>query len=70
MFGRTYQVLYTILQGASESARPANFLLFSQASFPIFPNQANSKYATWQLSVLRIFCCENSTAGSHAHCLV
>ena len=52
MFTRTYQVLCDI---ASESARPADFLLFSQAVFLFFRNQANSKYATWQMSVLRIF---------------
>ena len=63
-----------ILQGASESACLADFLLFSQAVFLFFTTRqtVNMPYGNpgWQLSVLHIFCCENSTAGSHADCLV
>ena len=61
MFSRAYQVLNDVA---------SRFSLVFTSCFPIFRNQANSKYATWQLSVLRIFCCENSTAGSQADCLV
>ena len=61
MFSRTYQVLYDIA---------SRFSLVFTSCLTIFRNQANRKYATWQLSVLPIFCCENGTAGSHADCLV
>ena len=54
MFSRTYQVLYDIGRSQLVCTSGRFYLVFTNCS-PIFRNQANSKYVTWQLSVLRIF---------------